>query len=244
MTNSISKQLKQAALELNKEVRELKFAPPVSFVYNPLEYAWQSYSMYIEKYCQSKKKIILMGMNPGPWGMAQTGVPFGEIDAVKQWLNIQIKVNKPYPEHPKRPIDGFLCQRSEVSGRRLWGLFKERFDTAEHFFQNHFVANYCPLVFMEESARNRTPDKLKPEERKLLFNACDHHLRRTVEILEPRLFIGVGKFARDRAEKALQNSVPGIQIASILHPSPASPAANHDWAGTVTRQFQELKVWD
>lgn len=241
---TLSEQLKKAALELNKEVKEMTFSSPVSHVYNPLEYAWRSHSQYLEKYGNSKKRVVFMGMNPGPWGMAQTGIPFGEIESVEQWLEITAPIGKPPNEHPKRPVDGFLCKRSEVSGRRLWGLFKQRFADVRTFFHSHFVANYCPLVFMEESARNRTPDKLKTDEKKKLFDACDRHLCRTAEILEPEWFIGVGKFAFTRAHHALEHSAPHIKTAWILHPSPASPAANRDWAGTATRQLSELNVWD
>jgi single-strand selective monofunctional uracil DNA glycosylase len=236
-----SKELIQAARELSQAVNGLKFSPPVAVVYNPLEYAWESHALYLKTYGNSKKKIVFLGMNPGPWGMAQTGVPFGEINAVKDWLGIDAPVNKPGNQHPKRPIEGFQCQRSEISGLRLWGLFKEKFGTAENFFEHHFVANYCPLVFMEESARNRTPDKLKPKERQLLFNACDRHLQQVVQILRPEWLIGVGKFAEKRSLSALKDI--NINIGNILHPSPASPAANKDWAGTVTKQMMALKTW-
>jgi single-strand selective monofunctional uracil DNA glycosylase len=229
------KELITAARELSQAVTGLQFSPPVAVVYNPLEYAWESHSMYLKTYGNSKKKIVFLGMNPGPWGMAQTGVPFGEINAVKDWLGINAPVNKPKNQHPKRPITGFQCQRSEISGFRLWGLFKEKFGTAEHFFEHHFVANYCPLVFMEESARNRTPDKLKSGERRMLFDACDRHLQQVVQILEPEWLIGVGKFTEKRALTALKDT--NINIGNILHPSPASPAANKDWAGTVTKQM-------
>ena len=233
-----SKELIKAARELSQAVSRLQFSPPVAVVYNPLEYAWESHALYLKTYGNSKKKIVFLGMNPGPWGMAQTGVPFGEINAVKDWLGIHAPVNKPGNQHPKRPIEGFQCQRSEISGLRLWGLFKEKFKTAENFFEHHFVANYCPLVFMEESARNRTPDKLKAQERQILFNACDRHLLQVVQILEPEWLIGVGKFTEKRALTALKDT--NINIGSILHPSPASPAANKDWAGTVTKQMNPM----
>jgi single-strand selective monofunctional uracil DNA glycosylase len=236
-----SKELIKAARELNQAVSGLKFSPPVTVVYNPLEYAWESHALYLKTYGNSKKKIVFLGMNPGPWGMAQTGVPFGEINAVKDWLGIDATVNKPKIQHPKRPIEGFQCQRSEISGLRLWGLLKEKFGTAGHFFEHQFVANYCPLVFMEESARNRTPDKLKPQERQMLFQACDRHLQQVVQILEPEWLIGVGKFTEKRALTALKDT--NINIGSILHPSPASPAANKDWPGTVTQQLKDLKIW-
>ena len=174
--------------------------------------------------------------------MAQTGVPFGEIKAVRDWLGIREAVGKPQPEHPKRPIIGFDCTQSEVSGRRLWGLFAQRFGTAEGFFRHHFVANYCPLVFMEASGKNFTPDKLPKAETTALEAACDAHLRAVVATLQPEWLIGVGGFAEAQALK-LKSTHPQLKIGRILHPSPASPAANRDWAGVVTRQLTALGVW-
>ena len=173
--------------------------------------------------------------------MAQTGVPFGEIPAVRDWMGLRGEVSKPDPEHEKRPIEGLNCQKSEVSGRRLWGLFADRFECAEAFFEDHFVANYCPLVFMEDSGRNRTPDKMPSEERKDLEKVCDQHLRELVEILEPSWLVGIGGFARKRAEEAL--GTMDIKIATILHPSPASPAANRGWAEAATKQMLEQNIW-
>ena len=167
-------------------------------------------------------------MNPGPWGMVQTGVPFGEIEHVRDWLGLEAPVARPAAEHPKRPIEGFSCSRREVSGRRLWGWARERFGTPERFFARFFVWNYCPLVFMEESGRNRTPDKLPVAERDPLFAACDRALAEAVEVLGVRRIVGIGKFAEGRAREALAGR--DVEIGSILHPSPASPAANRGWA--------------
>jgi single-strand selective monofunctional uracil DNA glycosylase len=174
--------------------------------------------------------------------MAQTGVPFGEIDHVRDWLGVEGEVEKPKGEHPKRPIEGFACTRSEVSGRRLWGAFKERFGTAEAFFASHFIVNYCPLVFMEASGKNRTPDKMPASETEPLYAACDQHLRDLVEVLQPEWLIGVGAFAEARAKQALAGV--DIKFGRILHPSPASPAANRGWAEQATRQLLEMGVWE
>ena len=229
-----SQSLISASQKLSKQVSGMKFSEPTAYVYNPLDYAWAIHQGYLEFAGKSKKKVVFLGMNPGPFGMAQTGVPFGEIPAVRDWMGLRGEVSKPDPEHAKRPIEGLNCQKSEVSGRRLWGLFAERFESAEVFFEDHFVANYCPLVFMEESGRNRTPDKLPSEERKDLEKVCDQHLRALVEILEPAWLVGVGGFARKRAEEAL--GAMDIKIGTILHPSPASPAANRGWAEAATKQ--------
>jgi single-strand selective monofunctional uracil DNA glycosylase len=236
-----------AAKRLRDVVEQLRFAAPVTHVYNPLVYAWPAHQIYLRRYGNSQKRVLFLGMNPGPFGMAQTGVPFGEIPAVRDWLGVQATIQRPPNEHPKRPVLGFDCKRSEISGQRLWGLFANRFGVAEKFFQEHIVMNYCPLAFIEESGRNRTPDKLPPRERTALFKACDEHLRQVVRILEPEWLVGIGDFAGKRARDIIASSAsPALappRVGQILHPSPACPASNNDWAGIVTAQLRELGIW-
>jgi single-strand selective monofunctional uracil DNA glycosylase len=242
--------LLEAARGLAKSIGELRFGPPVAYVYNPLDYAWAAHGLYLEKHAQGRKRVVFLGMNPGPFGMVQTGVPFGEVAAVRDWIGVSAEIRAPHRVHPKRPVEGFASRRSEVSGRRLWGLFADRFGTAEAFFEDHFVANYCPLAFVDAEGRNLTPDKLPAAETQRLFTACDEHLRRVVAALEPEWIVGIGDFAEKRA-RALgwgDGNKPGGQqpqprCGRILHPSPASPAANRDWAGLATRQLVELGVW-
>ena len=239
---SISDSLILAAKDLRAALRPLRFAAPVTHVYCPLEYAWTAHEEYLRRFGATTKKVVLLGMNPGPYGMTQTGVPFGEIPAVRDWMGIRTAVDKPANEHPKRRVVGFDCPQSEVSGRRLWGLFATRFGKAEAFFENHFVANFCPLVFMEDSGRNRTPDKLPAEEMEPVNAACDLHLLRVVEALKPEWLIGVGGYAEQRA-LITKEQIPGLKVGRILHPSPASPAANRDWAGEATKQMVKLGLW-
>ena len=90
-----------AALKLTRGLKGLRFGAPIHTVYNPLEYAWDAHRSYLERFARKRKRAFFLGMNPGPWGMAQTGVPFGEIQAVREFLGIEAKVGKPDPEHPK-----------------------------------------------------------------------------------------------------------------------------------------------
>ena len=237
---AISAALIDAARVLSQEVGQLTFSPPVSHIYNPLEYAWSPHENYLLRYGASRKKIVFIGMNPGPFGMVQCGIPFGEIAAARDWMGIEAPVGKPERENPKRPIEGFACQRSEVSGRRLWGLFQQRFGSAESFFAEHFVANYCPLAFFDHG-RNLTPDKLPSTEAEPLYAACDEHLRKLVEAFRPQWVIGIGGFAEARAGEALAGM--DVRIGKVLHPSPASPAANRGWAEAATRQLAALEIW-
>ena len=220
-----------AAKRLRDRAAGMSFAPPVAYVYNPLEYAWAPHELYLRRYGRGRKRVIFVGMNPGPFGMAQTGVPFGEIAAVRDWLGIEAAVGHPPREHPKRPVRGFDCHRGEVSGRRLWGFFHSQYGTPEAFFARYFVINYCPMVFMEAGGGNRTPDKLPAAERDPLFAACDDHVREVAGILRPEWMLAIGGFARKRLDAALRGS--GIHIGQLPHPSPANPAANRDWEGPV-----------
>jgi single-strand selective monofunctional uracil DNA glycosylase len=240
---AIPDELLAATDELVERLARLGFAEPVSHVYNPLDYARAPHALYVSRYGAAPKRVLLLGMNPGPWGMAQTGVPFGEISAVRDWMGIEAPVARPDPEHPKRPIEGFACAKSEVSGRRLWGLFAERFPRAADFFADHYVVNYCPLVWMEASGRNRTPDKLPSAELAGVEAACDDYLGAHLRLLRPSLLVGVGAFAEARLARAAERLGLPAQTGRILHPSPASPAANRDWAGTAARQLAALGVW-
>jgi single-strand selective monofunctional uracil DNA glycosylase len=225
---------------LSERVAKLRFADPVCWVYNPLEYARAPHELYLSHYGGGPKEVLLLGMNPGPFGMVQTGVPFGDVSMVRDWLGIVAPVAKPVHEHPARPVLGFDCHRSEVSGGRLWGWARDRFGAPERFFRRFFVANYCPLAFMEASGRNRTPDQLSAAEQQALCAICDDALRSVVLLLRPRIVVGVGGFAERRARAALAGE--GVTVGTILHPSPASPLANRGWAEAIERQLEGLGV--
>lgn len=232
--------------QLSLKVDTLKFSWPVEIVYNPLNYAWHGFTKYNEMYSHGQKRVVFLGMNPGPWGMAQTGVPFGEVNAVRKFLRIDsINITSPGKQHFKYPVKGLECTKSEVSGRRLWGLFRERFGTAENFFREHFVLNYCPLLFIARTEngnlRNYTPDRIRQDESMRLFELCDLCLIETIKILMPQYVIGIGNFAYNRAKKALVGM--NVNISKILHPSPASPAANKNWAEKATQQLIQSGVW-
>jgi single-strand selective monofunctional uracil DNA glycosylase len=235
----VAERVHAATTALRRDVAPLRFSKPVTHVYNPLDYAARSHLCYIRRFATTRKRVVFLGMNPGPFGMAQTGVPFGEVSHVRDWLGIEEPVRTPAHQHPKRPVQGFACERREVSGERLWGAIAQHWSTPERFFEHHYIANYCPLVFMEESGRNRTPDKLPAAEREALYRVCDRHLRRLVKVLEPTWLIGIGSFATSRAQAALGE---GVQIATVLHPSPASPRANRGWARQARRELRAAGI--
>ncbi len=226
--------------ELRRSMQKLSFTDPVAYVYSPLDYAWDAHTAYLERWGKGKKQVVFLGMNPGPFGMVQTGVPFGDVTFVRDWLGVSGKVKKPAREHPARPVLGFDCARGEVSGQRLWGWARETFGEPERFFERFFVVNYCPLAFVEESGRNRTPDKLPKDEQAPLFAACDRAFARIIDELEPEHVIGVGAFAEARARRVLAES--GVRVGTILHPSPASPRANRGWGRIASEELRQSGI--
>nr|XP_028577443.1 single-strand selective monofunctional uracil DNA glycosylase isoform X2 [Podarcis muralis]XP_028577444.1 single-strand selective monofunctional uracil DNA glycosylase isoform X2 [Podarcis muralis]XP_028577445.1 single-strand selective monofunctional uracil DNA glycosylase isoform X2 [Podarcis muralis] len=228
--------------EQTLRLKELSFLEPVEYVYNPLEYAWEPHEDYVRRYCQFRKEVLFLGMNPGPFGMAQTGVPFGEVQLVRDWLQVRGQVSKPPREHPKRPIRGLECPQTEVSGARFWGFFRSLCARPEVFFRHCFVHNHCPLLFLSHSGRNLTPADLPAAKREQLLQVCDDALCEAVKLLGVNMVIGVGRFAEQRARKALSAAGIPVRVEGVMHPSPRNPQANKGWDAIIRAKLEELGV--
>ncbi|MGE0711005.1 MAG: uracil-DNA glycosylase family protein [Planctomycetota bacterium] len=240
-----SSPLEAAALRLREAVRPCVEAPPAAapYVLNPLDYAWPLHQAYLRRYgpaAGASVEAVLVGMNPGPWGMAQTGVPFGSPDLVRDFLGLAGEVEGPAGCHPKRPILGLQSPRTEVSGQRLWGGIRACFGAPEPFFRRFFVLNDCPLVWQNERGGNVTPDKLDKAYMAPCLEACDQHLREALLALGPRTAIGVGKWAERRLRHVVERFGLEVDVQTILHPSPASPVANRGWLEQARGQLAAL----
>ena len=249
MVKTAAQELLTASDELTEEADKLTtaaalatFSPAVvTCVYNPLRYARSAYRRYLASYAQDGIDTAFLGMNPGPYGMVQTGIPFGDVLTVTDWLGITEGVTPPTHQHPARPVLGFSCTRREISGSRLWGLFIKRFGTPDRFFAEHFVLNYCPLAFLEDSGRNITPDKLHGPAMQSLLAACDRHLAAAMTALRPRWVVCLGAYAEKRARACLPQEQ---RVFRLLHPSPANPLANAGWAEKATADLTAAGIWE
>ena len=231
------RELTRVSRRLARATGALRFGDPVVYTYAPLDYAREPHERYLAL-ARAPVDALFLGMNPGPFGMSQTGVPFGEVAAVRGFLGIEGRVKAPKSEHPKRRVEGLDCARSEVSGRRFWGLIADEFGTREAFFRRAFVWNWCPLAFVAESGANITPDKLRAREQEALSEACDRALLEMIAALRPKTLVGVGAFAAERARRVVPEGM--LAIETILHPSPASPAANRGWHAAARKQLEAI----
>lgn len=216
----------------------------VPYVYNPLAYMWNGHAAYLERYGQHARprRTVLVGMNPGPHGMAQTGVPFGDVGIVRDWMGITAEHEQPARPHPKRRIDGFACKRREPSGSRLYGWAAQQCGTAQRFFDAFFVVNHCPLLFFDDAGKNLTPPQLGRKKMEEVYAICDDHLGKVIRILRPEFVVGIGAYATQRAKLVLAATGSEAKVGTILHPSPASPAANRGWAPQAEAQLRALGV--
>lgn len=238
-----TQELIERTKRLRDEVDRLSFSYD-GYIYNPLDYAWTMHEAYLKRYVRQSASVLFLGMNPGPFGMMQTGVPFGEVNAVRSYLKLSLPVQKPKKEHPGRPVEGMNIKRSEGSGKRLWGFISKRWPDSDDFFKNHCIFNYCPLGFLDcgKTAKNFTPDHLPKDERKALEDVCDSYLRDIIDLIDPKALIGIGKYAQAKLE-AVNDDKTRI-VSSIIHPSPGNPQANVDWNGKTEEKMKELGLWN
>ena len=237
----VVEQLIRAATSLRDDVRPLGMKlvseGRIDVCYNPLDYAWDAHVAFLRRMGGSGARTVILGMNPGPHGMGQMGIPFAATSVVRDLLGITgIPVNQPETPDPRRPVVGLEYPREEVSGTRLWGLLAEHYGDAGAIASRVFLVNHCPLMlFSGPRAANTTPDKVGGKSAQALLERCDQHLREVVAALDARRVIGVGKFAESRARSALADEV--VKVVGCWHPSPASPLANRnggaDWRANV-----------
>lgn len=211
--------------EFNKKLNELQFDFD-GFVYNPLNYASLLHNQFLNRNTNTIDNLF-MGMNPGPFGMAQNGVPFGATSKVKDFLKINGSVDLVLDAHPKLPIVGLEMKREEESGKRFWSVMEEIYGNCEEFFKHSFATNYCPLAFIDKgsTAKNITPDKLSKQDQKKIELVCDEFLEKQINILKPKRIIAIGRYS----EKMALKNKDKIEVLYLFHPSPANPKGFSYW---------------
>lgn len=215
--------------------------------YFPLEYAGEVHREYLRRFGKRPKRSLFVGMNPGPWGMGQTGVPFADPEIAGEWMGLRnVPITIPQQQFEKRPIRGWESGRKEGSGQRLFGFFRERFGSLENFFEENFVINYCPVIMFTDAGKNLTPADLPRAKREKIFRECDPYLAYLIEFYRPAVLVGIGKFAFERIVAATATINFECSTDWIPHPSPASPIATRDggryWKKLVGEKLEQLGV--
>ena len=70
----LAEQLMAIEEKLAEDLMKLTYEFPVEYVYNPIKHAKELHYNFLKQYYRTgPKPILFLGMNPGPWGMVQTG---------------------------------------------------------------------------------------------------------------------------------------------------------------------------
>ena len=101
----------------------------------------------------------------------------------------------------------------------------------------------CPLLFLSSSGKNVTPPELPADARRQLNAACDRALIDVLRLLCVRTVVAVGKYTENRVRSLLRDAaITDVRVAVIIHPSPASPAANKAWSDTALAQLTQARL--
>jgi len=145
----------------------------------------------------------------------------------------------PRPPSGCAVVHDYLCV-CQVSGARFWKLLRQVCVTPENFFRRCFVHNMCPLLFMCLSGKNVTPPELPASARQQLNAACDRAVVDVLRLLCVRTVVAIGKYTETRVRSSLDDAgITDINIATIMHPSPANPAANRAWNDVALAQLTQ-----
>jgi single-strand selective monofunctional uracil DNA glycosylase len=215
---------------LSHNCEKINFSGQGLVVYNPLNYAKLATAQYLDTYGQGRKEVLFLSLNPGPFGMAQTGIPFGDVYWVTKYLKIHNTIEQPKDAvHPKRPILGFDCTRKDVSADRFWKLISSFYPNATTFFQKNFLWTFAPLYFCDKSGKNITPDKINLVSRKELEQICLEALKNIILSLQVNNVISIGAYVYKNVLKLDAEVLNKIEVENIPHPSPLNPANNKGW---------------
>ncbi|XP_016950263.1 single-strand selective monofunctional uracil-DNA glycosylase [Drosophila biarmipes] len=225
-------------VKLNEALDQLTPPPNIKCIYNPIVYASQLHCDYVRRFLSGPKKLVFIGMNPGPNGMAQTGIPFGNVRTVKLLMQISGSVGKPPIEHPKRPVLGLDCRIEEPSGVRLWELFLRLAGNINIFSQQCFVHNFCPLAFFDEAGKNLTPSELKGSYKKQLREFCLETLEEQLLLLKPQVLVAVGEYVHTALKGSRYCKSDSVCVLRLPHPSPRS-VNNNDWPNKARAFLEE-----
>lgn len=237
----------KATKTLNERFQELTFNEKVETYYNPLTYALPVHEAYLNKFGNEPKQAFFLGMNPGPWGMAQTGIPFTDPYIARDWMDLpQKSVGTPKNEREDRPVKGWESERKEASGQRLHGYFRRLYGSLESFFEIGIVQNYCPLVMYANDGTNLTPEDLLKDDREKIFKACGPYIEQLLHFYEPEVLVGIGRFGQRRLANVADLSQE--EVFYLPHPSPASPIATRNggdyWRNLVKETLEEAGLYE
>jgi single-strand selective monofunctional uracil DNA glycosylase len=228
---------KRAARRFEPMARQLARATGW-LVLNPGRYGERWHARFRRAYPMSPRPLLVFGLNPGPYGMAQTGVPFTDLKRLESalpglWKDLVASgepVTRPGLAPPS--LARHLTRTFESSSVRVYRFLERAYGRPELALREVVFVNPCPLLFIDpETGANRTPADLpralRARKAAELVHAFEELRRATVleavAELEPRGAILLGRDVAAAVGEALRAALGARSVVEWEHPARAVP---------------------
>jgi len=211
-------------------------------VWNPALYALDIYQEYLTKFPPEPGAILALGLNPGPYGMAQTGIPFTDCRTASGALGMEMTI-------PGKAPDDLISRLKKANGK--WRGTYERSSLGMYRFlilawgdiktayRNWFVGNPCPLLFLDPERWNVTPADPRLRRMKEVGELRQRAVIGFSEILNPRGIVCFGKdVAKAVGEVAIRQVGPD-RVVFYEHPARAVP---EKWAAGLLQELTQRQL--
>ncbi|XP_037927861.1 single-strand selective monofunctional uracil DNA glycosylase-like [Teleopsis dalmanni] len=225
--------------ELNEKLRHYR-APieDITHIYNPVEYAADLHCEYLRKYLDRPKRVVFLAVHPEQNGMAQTGVPFGNVSTVRDMMKLCGEVKQPNRLHPKHPVLGLNCHINEPSGVRFWGLMDKIAGSLDTFSEQCFVHTFCPLLFFNEYGRTIEPCVLPFEIKYPMRDLLVEALCKEMKLVQPEIIVVTGNYVYNGLQRS---ELYAKTLLVMTNPHPWVPN-NHNWVRRSERWLYQYDI--
>jgi len=267
VVNTVADQILAASDRLSERLAAL---PPVGdlVALDPTRYCRSAWAAYLQMAARLGC-VLVVGMNPGPHGMAQTGVPFTD-----PWIVDELDLQAPRADVPPADIPavgswrhrshrarGVLGSKREESAKRLWPLLREICapyaavgpsadkiaEATRRVCNEVLLVNALPICWLDPAGKNVSAEQVEKrapaQVREGLRDLVNEWLQAVADILRPAAVIGVGRWAREFVTDLDVDHFVEIPFRDgIKHPSPSagSEAAWRAEAEPILRRAVEL----
>jgi single-strand selective monofunctional uracil DNA glycosylase len=199
-------------------------------VLDPSRYGERWHAPFRRLYPPRARPLLVFGLNPGPYGMAQTGIPFTDLKRLAQGLpRLAAELARSgerlsLPGLAPSSLQPFLTRTFESSSVRVHRFLRLAHGSAERAFREVVFVNPCPLLFIDRAlGENRTPADLPRALRAGVDEARVEVVSVAVARLRARGAIVLGRDAAAALSVPLRARLGERAVVEWEHPARAVP---------------------
>ena len=199
-------------------------------VWNPQLYGLPLYRRFATEHLPtSRGAIVALGLNPGKYGMSQTGIPFTDVTRAAR-VGIAIEPPGLAPASLRPFLKSYRVERSSAS---VYNLLDALWGGPAEGWRRLWAVAPCGLLFLEPDGTNVTPADARLARRDDVRELRLRVIRESVEAARPR---GVLLLGQDVARVAA-DALGDVETLVVDHPVARGPGRRGPawWAGVVAQ---------